>query len=511
LHRWSILFLLGDSLKSLLLPLAALFFASRQSWWDTWLLLFSFPVGLFSVWRYFTTFYELAEDELVVRTGLLFRNERHIRYARVQNIESLQNPFHRLLRVAEVRVETAGASEQEAKLRVLSATDAEEVRRRVVEGKRRALAAAPTAAAEAATGPAEAVAAGVETQDIAPAGETALRPLVRLGLGDLVAFGLTQNRGGLVIGAILGLLWEADLFDFDLGRPTRIARAFVKSLIADGRLFRDPGLREAALVAAGLAVILVFVRVLSVGWAIVQLYRFTLTRQGDEMRTMRGLLTRVHGTIPLSRVQLVTVRQAPLMRLFGRVEVRVQTAGGDKDASPAREWLAPSLREQDVDALVGEVFPGVWFSSLDWRPAHARAARRMWRSSLRWMALAFLPALAFPPTRVAALATLVPAVVFAALAARRRARSLGHALLPDHVGARGGWWWRHASLARYAKVQAVSLGTNPIDRRWDMAGVSADTAGGGSHRITMECLDTGEARAVYEHLCARAAATTFRW
>ena len=39
--------------------------------------------------------YAFADEELVVRSGLLFRNERHIRYSRIQNIETVQNPLHR--------------------------------------------------------------------------------------------------------------------------------------------------------------------------------------------------------------------------------------------------------------------------------------------------------------------------------------------------------------------------------------------------------------------------------
>lgn len=495
LHHWSILFLLGDTLKGLLLPLIVIF-AARSSRWENLFLWFSVPVAAFSVWRYFTTYYELAEDELVVSTGLIFRNVRHVRYARVHNVETVQNPFHRMLGVAEVRVETAGASEQEAKLRVLSVADAEEVRRRVIEGKRRA-----AAAGEPTPLPAE-------EQETTAAG-TGENVLVRLGFRDLIAFGFTQNRGGIVIGAILGILWEANVFDVDMGTPTRVLKEYAELLWAEGALLNDPGLGHIAIVVAGLFAIFVVIRLLSLGWAVVQLYGFTLTRDGNELRSTRGLLTRVRGTIPMSRIQLVTVRQSPLMRLFGRVEVRVQTAGGDKNASPGREWLAPSLRAEGVDALVAAVFPGVALSSVEWQPADARTARRFWNSSVRW--LAFLLLIGFVFARVPTLVLALPAIAFAWFASRGWARSLGHALLPEYVATRSGWWWKHTSIARYAKLQAMSISESPFDRRWSMADVFADTAGGSSHGIAMHCLHDDEARAVYEHLCARAAATAFRW
>ena len=493
--------MLGSTLKGMILPLGALLFTTRRSRWDLMLMWFSLPVGGFSVWRYFTTFYELTGDELVIQTGLIFRNVRHVRYARVHNVEIVQNPFHRLLGVAEVRVETAGASEQEAKLSVLSKADAEEFRRRVIEGKRREQQVAEPAAPDVA---AQAVNEST-TEQTHSGGDV----LVRLGWRDLIAFGLAQNRGGLVVGVIIGLIWEADVMNLEVGRPTRVLGGFFEALWSRGRLLNEPDLAQVALVAAGVIAVLVVIRLFSLGWAIVQLYGFTLSRHGTELRSARGLLTRVHSTIPVSRIQLVSVRQSPLMRAFHRVEVRVQTAGGDKNATPGREWLAPSLPADHVDALVAAVLPGVEISSLAWQPAGTGTARRMRRAALRWVAVGFAVGLVI--FRLPALLLVVPAIVFAWTSATRRANGLGHALLADHVATRRGWLWKHTSVARYAKLQAVSLVESPFDRRWEMAAVSADTAGGGSHRIMMPCLDTGDARDVYAHLCTQAALTAFRW
>lgn len=503
LHRWSLLFLVGDSLRGLLLPLVALFFTARQTQWDLWLAWLSLPVAAYSVWRYFTTFYELGDDELVVRTGLLFRNVRHIRYARVHNLESVQGPLHRLLRVVDLRVETAGAAEQEARLRVLSLAAAEQVRQRVLEGKRRAAGADAPSPADPGSVADEAVAA-------APQAAAGARELVRVGLLDLVVLGLTQNRGGVVLGAALGALWQADIFD-DLIQPTELFQAYLSALWSEGRLFNDATPAGLALLAGVVAGLLVAVRLLSVGWTVVQLYGFTLVREGDELRTTRGLLTRVRATIPLARVQLVTVRQPALMRLLGRVEVRVQTAGGDKQATAGREWLAPSLPTGLVDALVAEVHPEVELSTLDWRPAAPRAAWRLRRAWLRGLAVVVLLLSVPPALRPVALIMVPPLAALCWCAGGRQARSLGYALLPGHVAVRGGWWCRQTSLARYARVQVVRREASPFDRRWAMATVAADTAGGGSHRLAMPLLDAGQADLVLAELRGRVAAAAFRW
>jgi putative membrane protein len=502
LHPLSVFFLVFGTLKGFLLPAAVVVLTARSSTWEIWALWFSVPMALYAGYRYFTTRYAFADDELVIRTGLVFKNERHIRYARIQNIETVQNPLHRALRVAEVRVETGGGTEQEARLQVLSLEAVDEMRHRVFEGKQRSVGRDPGVEASA-LGATDASPDAVEP---APRVEPA-RVLVRLGLRDLVVFGLVQNRGGLVVAAVLGVLWEADILDWDAGDSVTIRR-LVRFAIESG-VFSSGTLAVVAVLAGIFVAFLIVVRILSIGWAIFRLYDFTLTRAGDELRTSCGLFTKVRAVIPLRRIQLVTMRQAPLQRAFQRVELRVQTAGGDKNASPSREWLAPMLRRDAVDALLAEVIPGPGFEAMPWRPVDPRARWRELRTSLRLIAVLVL-ALVWKAPVITAIAAPV-LVALSILAARGRVRSFGFALAGDRVGCRGGWLWHNTSLARYAKLQVVNLGESPFDRRWKMASVSADTAGGGSHRISIPYLPAAEARALFDDLGARVNETAFRW
>ncbi len=495
LHPLSILFLTLGTLKGFLLPGALVIFTARGSSWDVWALWLSIPMVFVSVFRYFTTRYAFADDELVIRTGLFFRNERHIRYSRIQNIETVQNPIHRAFRVADVRVETGGGTEQEARMQVLSLAAVDEMRHHVFEGKRRA-------ANEAAT---TAPAAEATAEATAPAAPEQV--LVRLGLGDLFVFGLVQNRGGLVIAAVLGLLWEANMLDSDFGSSVKIRHLARQA--ADAGWFNNWDVAIVAVTAAIIVTFFVVVRILSIGWAIVRLYDFTLVRSGDELRTSCGLFTKVRAVIPLRRIQLVSMRQAPLQRVFDRVELRVQTAGGDKEASVSREWLAPMLRRDAVDAVLAEVIPGPGFDAMEWRPVDARAGYREFRAWLRVIAAAALVAMWLVP--LPALLFAFPLAALAYVASRKRVRTYGFALADDRVGCRGGWLWRSASLARYAKVQAVKMSNSPFDRRWQMANVSADTAGGGSHRISIPYLPAAEAQSVFDELGTRANETAFRW
>ena len=54
-----------------------------------------------------------------------------------------------------------------------------------------------------------------------------------------------------------------------------------------------------------------------------------LTRVREDLRIEFGLLTRVAATIPIRRVQTITIQQGLLHRWLGRASVRVETAGAE--------------------------------------------------------------------------------------------------------------------------------------------------------------------------------------
>ena len=225
----------------------------------------------------------------------------------------MQNVFHRLLGVIEVRVETGAGKEPEATISVIPAAAFEDMRRRVFEGR------AP-AAIRAAT--------DIASESRVPPVEDATT-LLHLPVRELVLFGWLENRGLLVISATMGLLWQFDLLDrignviFGDGTFGRgVARDVFRAVVSGTRL----PVGEIVLVVAVIVGVVAAVQFLSIGWAIIRLYDFRLTRVGEDLRTRFGLLTRVTSTIPLRRIQTMTIREGPVERLVHRVSVRVATA-----------------------------------------------------------------------------------------------------------------------------------------------------------------------------------------
>jgi putative membrane protein len=505
LHPVSILFNIGKQFGAVLVPLLLVTIGrgSDEDRWSTYALIFLVPYAGVAVGRFFSFRYRYDEHDLVIRRGFIFRNQRHVPYDRVQNIDAVQNPVHRLFGVAEVRLQTGGGSEPEAVLSVLSLADLEDMRRRVLDAR-----------ARSAPAPIDAGAPG----DAAPApGPLPAEPaveLLALPPRELALYGIIENRGLLVIGAAVGLLFEfvnPRVIEGVLG--TWSARPMM-------RLFRavERDGVTAGLVAAGAGALLVFLlvsRVFSILWAQVKLGGFRVVRTGQDIRIEYGLLTRVTATIPRRRIQTVTIREAWLHRPFRRASVRVSTAGGSvldgERAAVQREWLAPIIRRERVPALIDELLPGVSLDGLDWQRVHPRAFRRAAVRRLITAAVLSLVAIGFYGRAAWWVAPLLGG--FAVLRAWLYVRHLAWALTDEAVLFREGVFVRAVTIAPLGKVQSVSLFESPFDRRHAMARVSVDTAGvgAGGFRVNVPYLPREAALSLYTVVTARVSQLAFRW
>jgi putative membrane protein len=505
LHPASVLFALGSLLRGFAIPgVLVLFTAGSRGWdWQVWVMWLAIPYFFAAVARYLSFRYRYEPGELVIRSGLLFKNERHVPYARIQNLDAVQNPVHRLLGVVEVRVETGGGEEPEAKMSVLPLLDFEEMRRRVFAGR----------GGEAAAGAASAVVAASATPP-------ASRPLLALPARELALAGLIENRGFVVIAAAFGLLWELGLLDRAMDRvfgDDASGRGVVLAVVRAARGAGGLPVRQIVLFLAAFAGFLLLVRLLSMAWTLVRLHGFRLTREGDDLRREFGLVTRVKATVPLHRVQTLTIREGPLHRLFRRTAVRVETAGGGGEDSEARqrEWLAPIVRREALPGLLAEVLPELDLATVAWQPPHPRALRREFTGGVLVAGAATLPFVLLLAWWTPALLALLLAWAYAA--ARLAVAHTGWAAIETGsagaVAFRSGSFRRRTTVVRYAKIQAVEMVASPFDRRHAMARVRVDTAGAGdlSHRVDIPYLAEDTARDLYRRLAAQAARTEFRW
>ncbi len=479
LHPSSLLFRLGASIRSLLLPLILLVFFSGKSESFAWI---AWPVGASMAYvtlQYFTHRYRFCGDELVVSGGMFFRFERHIPYERVQNIDVTQSLFHRLFRVADVKVETASGATAEAHLQVLSLSAIEEMRQRVFAQSVQPNTTAP-----------QAEHGGMHSETYDPLGSSVRGPqtLLRLRPRELLLFGLMSNRGMAVILGALGLAYEFDVLD--QANIKRIGNWGSQAAPGLSTLLESQAFIAVAF-GAGLGVLLLLMRLLSVGWAFGALYDFTLLVEGEDLRTECGLFTRYSATIPRRRIQAVTVQESWLNRIAGYVSVKVDTAGGSllEESAATRRWVAPLVARDELPGLLEALQPGVTRASGPWSTVHARTAYRLSRKRcVLILAASSLSAWWWTP---AVLWGVVPVCLFAVWDARRRAAAFGHCQVGGFFSARRGVWTRTTRMLPCSRVQVLVESESPFDRRWGTRTVGLDIAGTGeTTRVPFLSVDT---------------------
>jgi putative membrane protein len=362
----------------------------------------------------------------------------------------------------------------EATLSVLPLTALDEMRQRVFQGREDA--AGEPELSEAATAP----------QAPVPVTET----LLNLSLRDRALAGLLDNRGWVVIGAAWGLAFESGILD----------------------RFENLDAASWSVYASGLVGLFVIAPVLSMGWALIRLHDFHLTLRSGDLRTEFGLLTRITATIPLRRVQAVTIHQSPGHIWTGRAAVRVETAGGGTSgrASAEREWVAPIISLSRLPAFVATLMPEADLEALPWMRVDPRAYRRR-----RVIALVTAGVLggATAPWLGAMWALGVTAVlaVLGLIHGHLYVATMGWAKTDRVIAFKRGWLGRTLVIVPLSKIQAVQLEESPFDRRHHMASLSVDTAGAGANRVDIPYLSRPVAEEARLTLANEAAATVFRW
>ncbi|NJN64228.1 MAG: PH domain-containing protein [Acidobacteria bacterium] len=497
LHPLSLLFLFLDRLKQVVAPFIFLYFVSGPGglWMTVSLPFLVLPTLFVPLLRYFSFRYRLGPDDLVIRSGIVSRTERVIPYARIQNVDLVQNPLHRALGVAVVRIETASGSDAEAEIQVLSMPAVEEIRERVAGSRGGSRTAVPTDAGEA---------------------ERALSAtrLAELRPRDLVVLGVISNRGMVVVAALFGVLSQFGLED----------RLLAMLPDANGALEMSYGVSQSVpwylLVSGAIALLvtlIVALRVLSIVLAFHKHYGLTLDLVDEDLRSRFGLVTRVSQTIPRRRIQRVVVTATPLARAFGRAAIQADTAGRAVETEssatrPERSQLVPLIRREDVPRLLTQVLPGTAdLETLDWQPLAPRAfIRLIKRGLIGGSVLVLLPAIFWHPAWAA---LSLPVAGFIWWSTRLTVRHTAVALDAHFLYHRSGWWTRQLVIVPLAKVQSVSLVTSPFDRRAGMAGIDVDTAGASAlgSGASVRLLERLHAETIAARLYDVSARTAFRW
>jgi putative membrane protein len=269
--------------------------------------------------------------DLRVDSGVLTRQQRRLALSRLQSVDVNQPLLARLVGLAELRVEVAGAGDSRVVLQYLTEADAQALRGQVL-----------------------ARAAGLRPD----AGTAPQHVLVTVPVTDLVVSLVLSTT------TIAGVLATAGVVTI--------------AVLTEGAV----GL-VALLISGGIPIFSAFGQ-------FVRFFGFTVAESPDGLRLRSGLTTTRTQTVPPGRVHAIEVEQPFLWRSRDWVRVQLTIAGspsgGDgQDSAQTSGVLLPVAPRPVAQAVLDRVLPGAGSRQFDWQGAPERAR---WRAPIQWRQLA---------------------------------------------------------------------------------------------------------------------------
>lgn len=304
------------------------------------LIVFTLVSGIVK-WRRFDYWFE--DQELRIVSGLFVRKKRYIPFDRIQSLDYTEGIFHRPFQLVKVKIETAGSSsgkDAEAELTAITKEAAEQIEREIQQAKKVKI-----------IGPMPDLSDQEEWQLFRETEEeiqTVHQPapvIFSMTTGDLLMLATTSGGIGVILsGALVFLSQIEELIPYDwlfgeLESFIRIGVFVITILIVLGFLI---------------------VWLLSVAMTFLANYDFKVMLEKDDLIITRGLLEKKRVTVPLKRVQNITIAENPLRQLFGYGAVIINSAGGVGEGS--RIKLFPLAKRNRIIEPLQELFPNIDFS-----------------------------------------------------------------------------------------------------------------------------------------------------
>jgi putative membrane protein len=471
LHPAWIFIHLVRSIRGFLVPLIFVFFTGGRN--DLPFLAIagaSAVVGLAATTASWWVFrYEVAEGKLRVHSGLISRQERSVPLERIQSIDIGENLLQRLFGVVRVKVETAagGGKGSDVTLEAMTRHDAVDLANR--------LRAVNRMESEDAPGPGSAIEVG--------SSGTLIK---ELSVGELLVAGATSGRIGPALAIVGGVFQFADELMPDQ------AWSWVS------RFSMDVSVQG---VVVGLAVIAVIAWVFAIASTVLTFGGFSLRRDGDHLLISTGLLDRRRSSIPLSRVQAITISEGMLRQPFGLASLRIESAGYGANAAESGV-LFPLIRLAEVSDVLARAVPemaaAIDVQDAAWHRPPGRALTRyifppVWRLVPITIAAVWIAVeVAIPWWWGLGVLLATPLMVLYGYLQYRDSGWLIDS--EDRLIVRGRTIARWMAIMPRRRLQRRSMTRNPFQRRAALATFHAAVASGGSGgRVVARHLDESQA------------------
>jgi len=279
---------------------------------------FGVVIAVASVLSYLFFRFQIRDDSILIRQGVITKKQLDIKYDRIQGINTQQNPVYRWLGLVTVSFDTAGSAGSEGNLPAVTRKFADDLSARINRQK-----------------------TGETIANIAQ--QEAPEDLVRLNWRDMIRIGISDRRA-LIVLAFLGPLFEQleeSTRDLVASRIDSVASSVTQFGIAQG-------LTVVAFFVIAIALIL---GIISVAAAFLRFHNFALWLDGNTLRSRGGLLTRHEHSMDLGKIQTLRLEQGIVQRLQNRFKLTARQAISSGRQRSKKIFEIPIVTAELADAL----------------------------------------------------------------------------------------------------------------------------------------------------------------
>jgi putative membrane protein len=378
------------------------------------------------VWKNYDFFF--GEDNLNIEHGVIRKRHREIPLSRIQNVDIQRNIFQRLFGIAKVDLETAGGNTTEASLKYVDLESGRDIQKRF---------------------------RGLKNNLESEEGKDERELIFELEPRELLLLGLTSVNTRIIIG----------IFAF-LG----IGGSFIGGAIDS----------EGLGLLAGIT-LLIIIGVITT-WAgsivtnILKYFDFKLYQVEDSLEYEHGLFNRSEGSIPLEKIQKLTIEENPLKRLLGYSTLKVETAGysAEQSVQKGAEAAIPLAKRQRTIkfAKMIQAFPDISLDSIS-----GRAKRRYFGRYLIVVGLIFAGSFIYNYFNSFNYWITLLLIPVAEIAANLKWRNKGYLAGDDYFISMNGFWNRKTMITPYYRIQNLLETQTILQRRWSLSSFTLDIAG----------------------------------
>ncbi len=456
LHPLTLVYRLITTLPNIAFPIVFVLYGGNTEDWIyiiiSILLGFFVLPGLFLNYYYFD--YSITDSEVIIRSGIFSKKERHIKIERIQNISVTQNFIHKILNIAKVQLETAGDATTEGVLDSVSKADAHHIKE-VVKAYQNEKEAEKT-------GENAELLIGNESKE-----EEDENVIFSMSLMDTIRYGALRFRP-VVLAASAWIFSMVSQFS-----PKWTEQ--LEQILESG--YKDY-IKQLDVFMITLYVLLGVFSILFISWLIDILltvntyHKFKLVSERGKLVTSQGLFSTRISAIPLKKLQMMVIKSNPITRKLNFFRLDMQTAGfGGGDGSKAKsETAIPFAKISQIKDIIQRI-RGVELP-FEFNKVSPKTIRR---AAIRYLfySVPFGFALYFSFDSFWILLVLIPIIAFAAYI---RYQYRGYNVIDDQIFVKQGFWFQKISVIPIEKIQTLHKRSTYFQRRLDLATVEIDTA-----------------------------------